>query len=184
MTLLDRVKERVETDLSDAELQAMIDQVEDEIDVRFGPAGATSRQLDGDRRFLSLLDRADVSKPITVVEVAARELGDAANETTLSADDYRVLHDGRTFERLADGTNGRLLWAPLVKLTYTPASKARQRDEVIIKVVQLDLSYRGLDKQASNGDVSSGGNMAADAYTSERDALLDQLSPRPGLVLA
>jgi hypothetical protein len=46
MPLLDRVKERTGSDLSDAELQAMIDGIAAELDARLGPAG----ELDGPAR--------------------------------------------------------------------------------------------------------------------------------------
>jgi hypothetical protein len=40
MALLDRVRERTGSDLSDAELTAMIAGITAELDARFGPAGA------------------------------------------------------------------------------------------------------------------------------------------------
>ena len=184
MVALARVKERIETDLSDAELQAMIDKVNAEIEARFGPNAEITvhldgdRELAGDRRFLSLTRPADQAQTITVVEI------DGTTETTLAADDFRVLHRGRTLERRVGGTNGRLTWQRLVKVTYTPVSDARQRDEVTIKLVQLDITYRGLDKQEGAGDFSRSGSVTADAYPRERDALLAQLAPRRGMVLA
>ena len=39
MALLDRVKERTGSDLSDSELSAMIDAIAADMDARFGPAG-------------------------------------------------------------------------------------------------------------------------------------------------
>src|SRR3546814_9048185 len=104
--------------------------------------------------------------------------------TELTADDYRILHGGRTLERLVGGTNGATRWAPLVEVTYTPVSDAAKREEVVIKMVALDLTYRGLDKQESVGDYSRSGSVTSDAYTRERDALLQQLAPRPGLMMA
>lgn len=38
-TLLDRLRERAGTDLPDAELEAMIAAIGEELDARFGPAG-------------------------------------------------------------------------------------------------------------------------------------------------
>jgi hypothetical protein len=190
MALLDRVRERVETDLSDGELQAMIDAAAAEIEARHGPvAGITvhlgdDRDLAGHRRFLHPARPVDAAKAVTVVEIEPADTGDAANETQLAADDFRLLHGGRVIERLIDGTNGRLYWAPLVRLAYTPVSDQKQRDEVAIKLVQLDLTYRGLDKSERAGDWQRAGSVTADAFTDERDALLASLAPRRNMVMA
>ena len=183
MALLDRVKLRIETDLTDAELTSMIDEVVAEIDARFGIVGAITvfldgdRALDGDRKFLAL-DRPDGGGTITITEI------DGTDETTMAADDFRILHGGRTLERLIDGTNGRDFWERLVKVAYTPVSDQKQRDEVVIKMVQLDVTYRGLDKQEKAGDFQRGGSVTPDAYTRERETLFGQLVSRRGLQMA
>jgi hypothetical protein len=55
VALLDRVKERTGSDLSDSELQAMIDAIAVELDARLGPAGEITVELgdlaDPDSRF-------------------------------------------------------------------------------------------------------------------------------------
>src|SRR3546814_7725086 len=89
--------------------------------------------------------------------------------TELTADDYRILHGGRTLERLVGGTNGATRWAPLVEVTYTPVSDAAKREEVVIKMVALDLTYRGLDKQESVGDYS---RSRSEEHTSELQSLM------------
>lgn len=190
MPLLDRLKERVETDMSDAELQALLDAALAEIEARYGPNAQITvhlgdeRELRAHRRFLDLTRPADTALAITIAEIEPGDTGDAANETTLAADDYRVLHRGRTLERLVDGANGRMFWAPLVRVAYTPVSDQKQRDEVAIKLAQLDLTYRGLDKQEGAGDWSRSGSVTPDAFTRERDVLLATLAPRRGLLMA
>jgi hypothetical protein len=179
MAILDRVKERIETDLSDSELDAMITAVQAEIDRRFGAVGAITVHLDGDRdlygdhRFLTLWRALDGSQTVTVVEI------DGTDETTLAADDYRVLHGGRTLERLVDGTNGRKRWQRLVRVAYTPVSDQPQRDEVTIKLVQLDVEYRGLSGERAGDWQASYPDAAA-----EREKLLASLAPRPRLAMA
>src|SRR3546814_19595823 len=96
--------------------------------------------------------------------------------TELTADDYRILHGGRTLERLVGGTNGATRWAPLVEVTYTPVSAAAKREEVVIKMVALDLTYRGLAKQESVGDYSRPGSVPSAAYTPARDPLPQRLA--------
>ena len=179
MVDLARVKQRIETDLSDAELQAMIDEVTAEIEARFGLNAQITvhldgdRDLDGDRRFLSLTRPADTALAITVVEI------DGTTEATLAADDFRILHGGRTLERLADGTNGRLRWQRLAKVTYTPVSDALERDEVVIQVVQIEVQARGLTGERAGDWQASYPDLAA-----EREKLLARLEPRRGLQMA
>src|SRR3546814_11647194 len=89
------------------------------------------------------------------VELDPGNSGAEAAERTLEPSDYRLLHDGRTIQRLTGGPNGRGHWAPLVRLTYTAqgASQA-QRDEAVIKLMMVDLSYRGGLKSERAGDYS------------------------------
>ena len=69
-------------------------------------------------------------------------------------------------------------------MTYTPTTDADRRDETVIKLVQLSLTYQGLDKQESVGDHSRTGVNAADAYDREREVLINRLAPRGRLVMA
>ena len=188
MALIDRVKERTGSDLSDTELQAMIDAIAGELDSRLGPAGPITVDLgdpaDPDSRFrrtLRLPRPLDPAEAVTVVEVDPGNSGDAANETTLEAADYAVLHGGRTLQRLTGGPNGRSHWAPLVRLTYTPVGDQAVRDEATIKLIQLDLSYRGGLKSERAGDYqfTLSGDPAAD-----REAILAALAPKGGMVMA
>lgn len=188
MSLLDRVKERTGSDLSDAELQAMIDAIAADLDARYGPAGAMTEEI-GDpsdpdsrwKRTLRLGRPADTAQAITVVEIDPGNTGDAGDETALVAADYRVLHGGRTLQRLTAGPNGRHYWAPLVRVTYTPQGMAALREEATIKLMQLDLSYRGGLKSERAGDYqfTLSGDIAAD-----REAILQTLEDRRGMVLA
>ena len=171
MSTLTRIQERVETDLTGTELQSMIDEVVAEIERRFGVEGSIIVYLDGDRKYLSLIRESSTITSIKEI------LG--TDETTLETDDYRVLDGGRTLERLGTGTNGRLLWEKLVKVTYVPASKAEEREEVVIQVVQLGIEYKGIRSEKS-GDSTV---QFAD-YKIERDALIGALTPRRGMVMA
>lgn len=177
MTTLSRVKERIETDLGDTELQAMIDEITAEIEAKFGVNGSITihlggdRELAGDRRYISLT--RPYSSDITITEI------DGTTETALSSDDYRIIHGGRTIERLTDGTNARSFWERLVKVAYTPVSDAEQRVEATILLTQLGIEYRGL-KSEKAGDYSA--SMAD--YAEERDKIMGRLAPRRGLAMA
>ncbi|MEL7755246.1 hypothetical protein VO57_015255 [Citromicrobium bathyomarinum] len=188
MSLLDRVKERAASDLPDAELQAMIDAITAELDGRFGPIGETTVKI-GDpgepassaMRHLRLVRPADAAQPITIVERNPGNSGADGDRTTLDADDFELLHDGRTLLRLTSGPNGSHYWAPLVEVTYTPQANAAAREEATIKLIQLDLSYRGGLKSEKAGDYSFtlSGDIAAD-----REAILKTLEDRRGMVMA
>ncbi len=184
MSVLYRLKGRVETDLTDVELEAMIDAEVGTIVARFGAIAAITALEDGWRRYIVVSNPIDETETIAIVEIEPVNTGAAANRTTLSADDYRILDGGRTIERLIDGTNGRSAWAHLVELTYTPISNQAERDETVIKLVQLSITYRGLDKQESVGDHSRAGSVTANAYDREREILINRLAPRGRLLMA
>jgi hypothetical protein len=186
--LLDRAKLRLQTDLPDAELLDMIDAIAAELDARFGVAGAITAEL-GDpadpvnrlRTSLRLLRPADTALPIAVTEIDPGNTGNPADEVLLAAGDFRVLHGGRTLQRLTGGPNSRTHWAPLVRVAYTPIGLAAARAEVTIKLLALDLSYRGALRSERAGDYqfTLSGDMAAD-----REAILKTLQDRGGMVMA
>lgn len=188
MSLLDRVKERTGSDLSDSELQAMIDGIAAEMDARFGPAGPITVEL-GDptdpcsrnMRTLRLARPIDTAESVEIIELDPSNSGDAATQLTMAADDYRVLHGGRTLQRLITGTHGRFYWAPLVTVSYTPLGESAARDEATIKLMQLDLSYRGGLKSERAGDYqfTLSGDPVAD-----REAIFEGLAQRRGMVMA
>jgi len=177
MPLLDRLKERFETDLSDTELQAILDEVAAEIAARFGPLGAIVVERDGGARVLGVWRPIDTGQALAVTEVTGP--AESGGETVLAADDYRVRDGGRTLERLATGTNAASHWAPLVRLAYTPVDDAAQRDEVALQVAILEAQYRGLSGERA-GDWQAGYPDAA----AERERRLNTLAPRRGLGLA
>lgn len=186
--LLDRVKLRLPIDLPDNELLTMIVNIEAELDARFGVAGAITVELGdplapADRLVstLRLLRPADIGLPITITEIDPGNTGLAAHETELGGADFRILHGGRTLQRLTGGPNARTHWAPLVRVEYTPLGLAAARDEVAIKLIALDLSYRGALRSEKAGDyaVTLSGDMAAD-----REAILRTLQDRGGMVMA
>lgn len=188
MSLLDRARTRSGSDLPDSELQAMIDAITAEIAARFGPAGAATVELGdpGDPassavRTLRLAKPIDQARTIEVTEISP---GNGAAEVLLTAADYRVLHGGRTLQRLTSGPNGASFWAPLVRVGYTPIGAEGAADEAVIKLIQLDLSYRGLIKSERAGDYQWQGSVSSDSYAAEREAILAGLEGPGGLVLA
>jgi hypothetical protein len=173
VTLLERVKERVETDLSDPELQRMIDEALIEIIQRYGPHADSTKPitvlLPGGFPSLFPLRPVDETNTVEIVE----SIG--TTETTLASNDYRAWHGGRRLERLATGNNPAARWGDSVRITYTPANDGNQREEVAIKLVDLSLSYRGLIKGDRVGDTTE--SLTSESFVRERDALLASLSP-------
>lgn len=186
MALIDRVRERTGSDLSDAELGAMLTGIVAELDVRLGPAGPVTIELgdptDPHSRFYRTLrlTAAIGTGAVTIVEVSPGNSG-VASEVTLSAGDYRVIHGGRTLQRLTTGPHGAEFWAPLVRVTYTPAGVPQSsRDEAAIKLMLIDLSARGAIKSERAGDyqVTLGDTEA------EREKVFAGLTGPRGMVFA
>lgn len=182
MSLLERIKGRIETDLSDTELQLLIDEATSAIVRRFGGSVVDPSSVDpvepvtvvvpGGTASLFLNPPIDIdADDLEVIETSG------GVDTTLVAADVRAWHGGRRLERLATGTNPRARWGNLVTLTYTPVDDTDERNEVVIKLVMLSITYQGLIKGDRAGDTSSYGSLTADSYQKERELLLASLSP-------
>jgi hypothetical protein len=186
--LLDRLRLRVDTDLPDGELLSMIDAIALELDQRFGAGGAVAVDL-GDpldptsrlNATLRLTRPADTALPIVITEIDPGNTGNPAHETALDPADFRVLHGGRTLQRLTGGPNARAHWAPLVRAQYTPVGLSATRQEVTIKLIQLDLSYRGALRSERAGDYQF--TLSGD-ITADREMILKTLEDRRGMVFA
>ena len=66
-----------------------------------------------------------------------------------------------------------------MRLTYTPISDQIQRDEAVIRVVQVDLVERGLSAEKA-GDW----NATYRDATAERERLIQRLAPKGRMVMA
>lgn len=188
MSLLDRVRLRTGSDMPDVEIAAMIDAITVELDARFGAVGPVTVTIgdlgDPASRFLRslrLVLPADTAQAISIIERQPGNTGLPSDETELAADDFRVQHGGRTLQRLIGGSNSREYWAPIVEVTYTPQSNFALREEATIKLIQLDLSYRGGLKSEKAGDYSF--TLSGD-FATDREAILQTLEDRRGLVMA
>lgn len=183
MALLDRVKERIETDLSDAELGSLISEAQAEIVSRFGPDRDTGDPLvlefSGFRRYLDLIRPLDPDQTVAITEKSRP----SASAVTLTTADWTLRNEGRTIERLermlVHSRTLERLWDAIVEVTYVPKDDQPQRDEATIKLVQLSIAYEAVDAR-SVGDVST----THKGFRAERDAILDSISPRKGLLIA
>lgn len=163
MALIDRVKERTKTTLSDPELNELIADASNEIEDRYGAVGAPITDiLPGG--FVSIVPSRRV---VEITGVTERSSG---SSLVLGSSDFRVVDGGRRIERLATGANPRSAWADEVEVVYDPLDDQKQRDEVIVKLVILSINYEGVKSDNIDGYTSS--HLDFDA---ERETLLCSL---------
>ena len=152
MALIDRIKERCEVAVSDAELQLMVDAELGEVLRRYGPSAdpgslvtQTFRSSYGDwtrASYWVFLDR-----PIgDTGTVAITEDG-----TALGSAEYTAELHSRKIGRL-DSNGHHIPWSVFpVEVTYMPTHDGNQRQAVIVDLVMIELSYRGLVTSAKIG---------------------------------
>lgn len=185
MAILERVKQRIETDLDDTELGLLIDEANQEIINRFGshanPASPVTEVLEGQRRKIVVNRPINTAYPITVTEYYDY-IGFVVGGSTyvLATNDFRVWPPS-TLERRQDGVSGTPgdLWGDRVEVEYVPVNDGDQREEVIIKLVMLAIEYEGVSSR-NVGDVTG----SHYEYAEERNKLLSTLVSRNGLLLA
>lgn len=155
------VRTHVETGLTDAALQRVMDAAEQDIDQRHGAVGSQVDDLIGG------LKNIWTTRPISAISEVVETVG--TTDTTLAADDYKKRHDTQ-LERLNSGTNARLTWGHRVKVTYVPTDTTDRRIDVFLRLIKLSLEYSGLDN-SKDGDFSS----KTLNYATEREKILSAL---------
>lgn len=151
------LREHVETDVSDAALQRLIDAEYSALIKTFGAEETQVDHLAGD---VDRIHLTRISQSITsVVERNASGL-----ETTLSADDYRAEMGGKALRRLSDGKNPGSCWAAQVRVTYASDDDYLM---TVVELVRLRLQYKALQSERS-GDHSE----TAVDFQTERQKLM------------
>jgi hypothetical protein len=174
---LAELKEHVESDLSDAALQRLLDSEDAEIVKRTGAhSGAITETLNGRELLLFLGRPAAAVTSVTEYVSGGAITGETA--TVLAANDYRIWGSGRYLQRLPTGTNPRTFWGSRAQVVYTPRDESAERTLVLINLCRLAVEYRGLRTERV-GDYS----MTSEEYTAERERLLSQLEPSGGVLL-
>ena len=124
----------VETTLTDAALQLLLDAADDEIE-DVAPSGSVDELLSPGHGDLLMLSRP--AESITsVVE------GHYGAEVTLATDDYEIRSSRQTLRRLRTGTNPAYHWRGRVSIVYVPEVDTDQRKRVQLALVQLDLNAK------------------------------------------
>jgi len=192
MSLVDTpmLRESIETDATDLELQRLIDDADEAIVARFGPhegdennTGQLTEELYSEGG-LYLFPNRQIDTIGSVTEYGQAPFENPDVGIALETSDYQIIHGGRTLERLVTGANPMDYWGPRVVVEYVPIGQLARRKRVALDLCKLALTYKGLIKTEQAGDYRSGGAMTPDAYQAERNALLSELQPAGGLTFA
>lgn len=173
MSLLtvEQMREHVETDLSDTEVQRLIDAAEEEIIDKYGPHATQTDELD-ECRLSNVLFLTRPASEITTVTEEIHTNG-SIEQTPLDPDDYDLTADGWRIRRLTTGTNPRGTWGDVVIVQYTPKDETSKREGVLIDLVKLAAQFSGLDSEKT-GDYQS----SQKDYQKSRNQVLGRLSRR------
>jgi hypothetical protein len=136
----------INTSLSDANLQVVIDRVEAEFTARIGEPQNDANSVtitktlpgEGENIFLP----SEIGSVVSIVEIE-----DGTTETTLVSTDYRVWGCG-VIERMPEGTH----WEDQVRVTYKPTDDRLRRAGAIIDVVRLDLNRTAMNSESIAGE--------------------------------
>jgi len=139
------MRTHVETDLVDAALQRLLDDAEKAIDAKVGPVSATVAEFAATELAIELWVAQAIATITSVVE--EDKTGGGYTSTTLASDDYKVRNNGRSIERLGDGTNPGTYWSDRVTITYTAATDTARREVAQIDLVKLELAFSGYDTE-------------------------------------
>jgi hypothetical protein len=130
----------VQTDLSDDQLQEVIDRVEAEIIARIGAPQDDDGSVQITKRLQGGTD--NVYLPVEIGEVVSV----VEDGLSLIADEYRVWAGG-VLERLPGG-----VWGQLVVVTFKPADDRPQRKAAIIDLVRLDVNRTAMARESIAGE--------------------------------
>lgn len=152
MSLVDvaTVKAFAPTDLSDSQVQLVIDEAEAAIVQRHGAnAGSTvTEQLFGGNRLVLL------ARPASAI-TSVVEYRYTTPQTLVADTDYRFVAP-LTLERYGvwwgvRGYTGTLVWGHTVTITYTPVDDSPQRKLAIVNLCRLAFAYSGYKSLSLSG---------------------------------
>jgi hypothetical protein len=158
----------VETDLSDAALQLLLDAANEDLNLAVGPDTSMVEVVEGEGRPIIWLAR-----PANSTFSSITETDSAGTIVTLAVNDYSLAADGMQLYRLNTGTNPRTGWVGTVTITYTPLD-LNKRNRALVQLVELDLAFRPGAKSESIGDLSR----THQDYNVERARIISQAMSR------
>ena len=162
----------VESDLSDAAVQRLIDDADALIVREHGPHAELTLTVPGLNERMLFLERpisdpADISSLVESWSFLAGPLYRTLDET-----DFFVWYGGRGLERLQTGTHPAWGWAERVAITYTPTVDDARRIRVTIDLVRIAAQYEGLSAQTVGDHAET-----FTSYATERAELVASLGP-------
>lgn len=160
------LKEFVETDLPDAQLQVVLSAAEEDVTGVLGTDTSQVEELGGGGQVIWL--RRAATSITTVTETDSE-----GTVTTLAANDYRLDPLRPRITRLNSGTNPESSWQGTVTVTYVPAD-LNKRNLAIVQLVELALNARPGVRTESGGEQSR----SAQDYDAERERILGALPVR------
>ena len=132
------LKEYIEPDLADVELQSIINQADSEVSDIIGDVGGKIEWVS--RPGKTLYTQLPIGTISSVVEYDEYD-----NSVTLATDDYRI--EGNRLIRLSTGSNWANEWANIVRVEYVPAVDTDVVKQVEIKLCRLYLDYEAIASQ-------------------------------------
>lgn len=169
--------------LGDDALQRIIDANEAEMVRKIGPHSRVgSPVVETHRGAMSVLSPGQIVGTVVSLE----ETWDGRTWTTLAADDWILLDDGRTLGRLSGGTNSASSWSPLVRLTYVPRHNLEERILGLLEMVGADVSHgvsSGGIASRTMGSWSETYGTGEDSRDATKAKVLRRLAPNGGIVL-
>lgn len=161
-------REHVTTSLVDAAVQRLLDFAEESIDALAGPVGAVTELRNGGGSFIFLARRASA---FTSVKETWQ-----TTTTTLAANDYQLMSDGRTIRRRDTGANPSLYWVGRVEVVYTAAADTATRRMIQLQLVKLEIAFNPALASQTLGDWKED-YLSGKPYEEQREDILAGLTP-------
>jgi hypothetical protein len=172
-------RDRVNSDVGDDAIQALLDAAEESILARY-PAGSGTEVHDGGQSYIFLRHRA--TSITTITETVS------GTDTELDDSDFRLRDDGVSVLRLSTGLNPPIAWGRASPTWGSPVTVEYEMEDYDAELARVQVALVELDLNAMPGLTSETiGAWSEQAnsgipYATEREAILASLAltPAPG----
>jgi hypothetical protein len=141
-------RDKVQTSLSDAKLQVVIDNEEAEIVRRYGA------NYDGTTTVTEVVSGGGcdifLKRPVLSITSITEATSLGATATTLASTAYYLWASQGRITRLAEGT----AWSRQVTVVYVPADDSAKRKQVTVELVRLALEQTAMQAESVAGEYS------------------------------
>lgn len=164
--------EHIETELTDTELERLIDSADSAIRDVYGDHGTGQRTI--------YVDNLNRSKMIFVPYPPASSVGEvshyratetASQAVTVPASEYETRNGGTIIVRPAKRFSER------VRIRYTPVDHTSERLHILIDLVRLSSVYSAVSEEESGAGRSGGSTTTYLDYKKEWDRILYRMRP-------